>query len=67
MPHVTIKTGFICPDGSEETLTEYICDVTGCPETAVEVLGVVRELGLSLAVCRSHAAALRNKRYPPSC
>jgi hypothetical protein len=65
MPHVVIKTGFTSPDGTEETLTAYLCDVEGCPETAVEVLGAVRELGTSLAVCKSHGLALKKKPNPP--
>jgi hypothetical protein len=62
MPEVTIKTGFIGPDGREEKLTAYLCDFADCPNTAVEVIGVVKELGTSFAVCESHAAALKKKR-----
>ena len=65
MPHVVIRTGFTRPDGSEETLTTYCCDVPDCPNTAVEVLGVVKELAASFAVCESHALALKKKRNPP--
>ncbi len=65
MPHAIIRTGFTGPDGFEETLTTYLCDVADRPETAVEVLGVVKELAASFAVCESHALALKHKRKPP--
>lgn len=55
VPQVIIKTGFIRPDGQEEQLTEYICDVQGCPNAATYVLGQVRELHTARAVCDSHA------------
>ena len=64
MPPVTIKTG-TGPDGSEETLATYLCGVADCHGTAVEVLGAVRELGTSFAVCKSHALALQKKRAQP--
>ena len=64
MPRVTIKTGFMGPDGREEELAEYICDATGCPNPASHVLGCVKELGLALIVCNEHAA-LRNGSPPP--
>jgi len=64
MPQVTIKTGFTAADGSEETLTTYVCDVPDCPHSAVEVLGVVKELAASFAVCESHALALKKKHRP---
>ena len=59
MPRVVIRTGFKRADGSEETLSEYLCDHPGCPNAAVEVLGVVRELKMSLAVCAEHAVIAR--------
>jgi hypothetical protein len=65
VPHVVIKAGFIGPNGTEETLTAYLCDVADCPETAVEVLGAIRELGTSFAVCKAHALALQKKPTPP--
>ena len=65
MPQVTMKTGFTGADGSEETLTTYVCDVPNCPNTAVEVLGAVRELGASFAVCESHAVTLQKKPNLP--
>ena len=39
----------------QETLSEYICDVPGCPNVAEHVLGVVRELRAVVAVCGAHA------------
>jgi hypothetical protein len=56
MPQVAIKTGFVAPDGSEEKLSEYLCDRPGCPNIATQVLGCVKELGVSTAVCDEHAA-----------
>ena len=58
MPHVTIRTTI---DGREETLTEYLCDWCDCPNVAVEVLGVVRELSMRAAVCAEHAALLADR------
>ena len=58
MPQVTIRTTI---DGREETLTEYLCDWSDCPNVAVEVLGVVRELKMRAAVCAEHAALLANR------
>jgi hypothetical protein len=55
MPRVTMKTGFLAPDGSEEVLTEHICDWPDCPNVATQVLGCVREFGLSAVVCDQHA------------
>jgi hypothetical protein len=60
MPQVTIKTGIAGPDGREEELSEYLCDWPGCPNIAAHVLGCVKELGLSVAVCEQHVAAGRN-------
>ena len=55
MPQVTIRTDV---DGREETLTEYMCDWPDCPNVAVHVLGIVRELRLRAAVCAEHAAQI---------
>ena len=60
MPQVTIKTGIAGPDGSEEELTEYLCDWPGCQNIATHVLGCVKELGLSVAVCEEHATTSHN-------
>src|SRR3954463_10850930 len=43
VPQVTIR---ITIEGREETLSEYLCDWAGCPNVAVEVLGIVRELSI---------------------
>jgi hypothetical protein len=56
MSRVTIKTGFIDADGHEEELTEYLCDYPDCPNIATSVLGHIRELGQTAAVCDEHAA-----------
>ena len=55
MPLVTVRATF---DEGEESLSEYICDWPDCPNPAVEVIGVVRELRLRTAVCADHAAHL---------
>jgi len=55
MPWVTMKAGAVTPDGREEELTEYLCDWPGCPNPATHVLGCLRELGGSAAVCDLHA------------
>ena len=55
MPRVTIKSGTTAPDGREEELSEYICDWPDCPNVATQVLGCIREFGLSAAVCDDHA------------
>jgi len=57
MPRVTLKTGNLAPDGQEEELSEYVCDWPGCPNIATQVLGCVREFGMSAVVCDQHAAA----------
>jgi hypothetical protein len=59
MPKVTLRTGFIGPDGAEEVLTEYMCDWPGCSEIAVHVIGVVRELRMMCVFCDRHAAEVR--------
>jgi hypothetical protein len=54
MPRVTLS----CPpsaDAEEERLSEYICDVPGCPNIAEHALGVIRELRTYIAVCSVHA------------
>jgi hypothetical protein len=53
---VTIKTGFMDPDGREEELTEYICDYPDCPNIATQVLGYLRGLRLTAAVCDVHGS-----------
>jgi hypothetical protein len=56
MPRVTIKSGIAAPDGREEELSEYLCDWPDCPNIATQVLGCIREFGLSAVVCDHHAA-----------
>ena len=58
MPQVTIRTTI---DDHEETLSEYLCDWPDCPNIAVELLGVVRELRIRAAVCAEHAAHIANR------
>jgi hypothetical protein len=58
MPNVTIRTTV---DGREETLSEYLCDWPDCPNIAVQVIGVVRELRMRAAMCAEHAARLTNR------
>ncbi len=55
IPQITIKTGFITPDGTEELLAEYFCDHPGCPNIATHVLGRVAEVRLVAVVCDEHA------------
>jgi hypothetical protein len=59
MPLVTLKSGLPGPDGSEETLTQYLCDWPGCPNEAVHVLGCVAELRLMAVVCDEHRVPSR--------
>jgi hypothetical protein len=60
MPSVTLRT--TGPTGKEETLTEYICDWPGCPNVAVHVIGVLRELRAFSAVCKTHAELIAARR-----
>jgi hypothetical protein len=62
MPRVTIKTGILGPDGKEEALSEFLCDVPGCPNIATEVVGCAKEIGVVVAWCEEHAAARRALR-----
>jgi hypothetical protein len=61
MPHVTIKTGFKTPDGDEETLSEYLCDMPGCPNIAVHLLGGIAELRAIAVVCEEHLPTERRE------
>jgi hypothetical protein len=54
VPKVIIKSGLPGLDGHEEELTEYICDVPGCPNFATHVLACIVGLGLVSAVCQEH-------------
>jgi hypothetical protein len=58
VPFVSITSGFEAPDGSEETLTEYLCDWPGCANRAVHWLGSVPGLGVAAAVCDEHRTPL---------
>jgi hypothetical protein len=61
MPQVTIKTGIAGPDGREEELTEYLCDLAGLPECRrARTRTRARELGLTCAVCQQHATTSRD-------
>ena len=59
MPRVTIKTGFVGAGGLEEELSEYLCDVPDCPNTATHVLGCIKELGACAVVCEAHAPTIQ--------
>ena len=59
LSRVTIKTGLKAPDGSEEKLTEYLCDYPNCPNFATRIVGCLVELRLMAAVCETHASMLR--------
>jgi hypothetical protein len=54
VPRVTIRTGFVAADGSEEVLSEYLCDWPGCPNTAVYPLGCIAEIRAMVMVCEKH-------------
>ena len=59
MPRVTIRTGFVGPDGREEVLSAFLCDAPGCSNIATEVVGVAKEIALVTVVCREHATPSR--------
>jgi hypothetical protein len=54
MPRVTLRAPESA-DSKEDTVSEYICDMPDCPNVAVHVVGVVRELRTVVAVCAYHA------------
>jgi hypothetical protein len=67
MSLVTIKTGIPDVDGREEVLTEYLCDWPDCPNVAIHVMGVVKDIRAAVVVCAEHhsamtAARVANKR-----
>jgi len=64
MPRVTLKTGFIAPDGREEELSEYLCDAPGCPNVATHPVGCIRELGLCFVTCAEHQPNKRTGSPP---
>ena len=59
MSRVRIKTGFTTPDGTEEELSEYICDYPNCSNFATRIVGCLVELRQMAAVCELHASKLR--------
>jgi len=59
MSRIKIKTGLTSPDGSEEELTEYLCDYPNCPNFATQMVGCLVELRLMAGVCEEHASILR--------
>jgi hypothetical protein len=59
MPRVTIRTGILAADGQEEKLSEYLCDWPDCPNIATEVVGCVKDVGLSTVMCHEHAVGSR--------
>jgi hypothetical protein len=70
MPLITLRTDVPGSDGREEVMTEYFCDWPDCPNVAVHVLGVIREVRAAAMVCAEHhpdvvAARARAKRTPP--
>ena len=54
MPLVTIRTDLTDAGGGEEAISEYLCDHPDCPNAAVHVVGVLRELNVAVAVCAEH-------------
>ena len=60
MPLVTLKTGFHAPDGREEVLSEYLCDMPGCANVATHAIACIKELGQSLITCQEHADTRRS-------
>ena len=63
MARVVMKSEFLMPDGTQEELAEFMCDWPDCPNIATQVLGCVKELGLSIFVCDEHAARPRNATH----
>jgi len=61
MPLVTIRTDLTDADDGEETISEYLCDHPNCPNTAVHVVGVLRELNLAFVVCTEHHRQIENR------
>jgi hypothetical protein len=48
-------------NGREEVLQEYLCDWPDCPNVAVHVLALVKEIRLVSVVCAEHAAMIGRK------
>jgi len=60
MPRVTLRAAESA-DGKEDAVSEHICDMPDCPNVAVHVVGVVRELRAFVAVCADHARMLAER------
>jgi hypothetical protein len=60
MPRVTLRA-HESADGKEDAVSEYICDSPDCPNVAVHVVGVVRELRSFVALCAYHARMLSER------
>jgi hypothetical protein len=54
VPQVTLP---LTVDGREETLSEYMCDWSDCPNIAVAVEGFIPSLRITSALCAEHAAS----------
>jgi hypothetical protein len=63
VPQITLRHTI---DGREETLSEYICDWPDCPNVAVSVIGIARELRTRTAMCAEHAAQSTNRKRDDS-
>lgn len=46
-------------DGTEEVISEYICDEQDCPNPAVRIVGVVNDA--TFVICAEHARMLDEK------
>lgn len=55
MPWAKVDAGIGGPRSHEEQPTTYLCDWPGCENAAKQVLGCVKELGASVALCTEHA------------
>ena len=51
MPWIKIVTGMPMPDGTTESLKEYVCDTPNCGNLATHLLGIIVELREKSAVC----------------
>ena len=63
MPRITLRA-VVSADGTEDTLTEYICDWPDCPNIAEHVAGAIRELRQFAALCPEHARQLAERSKP---
>ena len=63
MPRVTIRSGFLTPEGREEELTEYLCDAPDCPNIATHVVACIKELGVSVVTCEEHARTIPTSKF----